>query len=408
MSFKIAVLPGDGIGPEVMSEAIKVLDCVSAKVGIELEYNYKNVGGAAIDAQGCALPDDTLQACEQSDAVLFGSVGGPKWDNLPPNERPERAALLPLRKHFKLFCNFRPARIFKGLEHLSPLRADISARGFDILCVRELTGGIYFGQPKGIEGQGPEEKGFDTEIYHRYEIERIAKVAFESAMIRNKKVTSIDKSNVLSSSVLWRKIVEEVAQNYPEIERIAKVAFESAMIRNKKVTSIDKSNVLSSSVLWRKIVEEVAQNYPQVELNHMYVDNATMQLVKDPSQFDVLLCNNMFGDILSDEVAMVSGSMGLLSSASLNESNFGLYEPAGGSAPDIAGKGIANPIAQILSAALMLRYSLKQEAAARMIEDAVSKVLSEGKFTGDLVEKGAPSLTTAQMGDAIVEAINSL
>ena len=361
MSFKIAVLPGDGIGPEVMSEAIKVLDCVSAKVGIELEYNYKNVGGAAIDAQGCALPDDTLQACEQSDAVLFGSVGGPKWDNLPPNERPERAALLPLRKHFKLFCNFRPARIFKGLEHLSPLRADISARGFDILCVRELTGGIYFGQPKGIEGQGPEEKGFDTEIYHRY-----------------------------------------------EIERIAKVAFESAMIRNKKVTSIDKSNVLSSSVLWRKIVEEVAQNYPQVELNHMYVDNATMQLVKDPSQFDVLLCNNMFGDILSDEVAMVSGSMGLLSSASLNESNFGLYEPAGGSAPDIAGKGIANPIAQILSAALMLRYSLKQEAAARMIEDAVSKVLSEGKFTGDLVEKGAPSLTTAKMGDAIVEAINSL
>ena len=361
MSFKIAVLPGDGIGPEVMSEAIKVLDCVSAKVGIELEYNYKNVGGAAIDAQGCALPDDTLQACEQSDAVLFGSVGGPKWDSLPPNERPERAALLPLRKHFKLFCNFRPARIFKGLEHLSPLRADISARGFDILCVRELTGGIYFGQPKGIEGQGPEEKGFDTEIYHRYEIERIAKVAFESAMIRNKKVTSIDKANVLSSSVLWRKIVEEVAQNYPE-----------------------------------------------VELNHMYVDNATMQLVKDPSQFDVLLCNNMFGDILSDEVAMVSGSMGLLSSASLNESSFGLYEPAGGSAPDIAGKGIANPIAQILSAALMLRYSLKQEAAARMIEDAVSKVLSDGKFTGDLVEKGTPSLTTAQMGDAIVEAINSL
>ena len=361
MSFKIAVLPGDGIGPEVMSEAIKVLDCVSAKVGIELEYNYKNVGGAAIDAQGCALPDDTLQACEQSDAVLFGSVGGPKWDSLPPNERPERAALLPLRKHFKLFCNFRPARIFKGLEHLSPLRADISARGFDILCVRELTGGIYFGQPKGIEGQGPEEKGFDTEIYHRYEIERIAKVAFESAMIRNKKVTSIDKANVLSSSVLWRKIVEEVAQNYPE-----------------------------------------------VELNHMYVDNATMQLVKDPSQFDVLLCNNMFGDILSDEVAMVSGSMGLLSSASLNESSFGLYEPAGGSAPDIAGKGIANPIAQILSAALMLRYSLKQETAARMIEDAVSKVLSDGKFTGDLVEKGTPSLTTAQMGDAIVEAINSL
>lgn len=360
MEYKIAVLPGDGIGPEVMQEAIKVLDCVSAQCDFKLTYDFKNVGGAAIDAQGKALPDDTLHACEEAAAILFGSVGGPKWDSLPIAERPERAALLPLRKHFKLFCNFRPARIFQGLEHLSPLRADISARGFDILCVRELTGGIYFGQPKGIEGSGPEEKGFDTEIYHRYEIERIARVAFESAMLRRKKVTSVDKSNVLSSSVLWRKIVTEVAQQFPE-----------------------------------------------VELNHIYIDNATMQLVKDPSQFDVLLCNNMFGDILSDEVAMISGSMGLLSSASLNESNFGLYEPAGGSAPDIAGKGIANPIAQILSAALMLRYSLKQDAAAKKIEDAISAVLAQGKFTGDLVEKGAPSLTTAQMGDAIVEALKA-
>ena len=279
---------------------------------------------------------------------------------MPIAERPERAALLPLRKHFKLFCNFRPARIYKGLEHLSPLRADISGRGFDILCVRELTGGIYFGQPKGIEGTGAEEKGYDTEIYHRFEIERIARIAFQSAMLRRKKVTSVDKSNVLSSSVLWRKVVTEVAKEFPE-----------------------------------------------VELNHIYIDNATMQLVKDPAQFDVLLCNNMFGDILSDEVAMISGSMGLLSSASLNESNFGLYEPAGGSAPDIAGKGIANPIAQILSAALMLRYSLKQELAALKIEQAVSDVLAAGKFTGDLADKGAPSLSTSQMGDAIVAALKA-
>lgn len=358
MEYKIAVLAGDGIGPEVMAEAIKVLNGVSAKCGFSLSYDYKNVGGAAIDAQGKALPDDTLAACEQANAILFGSVGGPKWDKLPIAERPERASLLPLRKHFKLFCNFRPARIFQGLEHLSPLRADISARGFNILCVRELTGGIYFGQPKGFEGTGAEEKGYDTEIYHRFEIERIARIAFESAMLRNKHVTSVDKSNVLSSSVLWRKVVTEIAQEYPE-----------------------------------------------VKLDHIYIDNATMQLVKDPSQFDVLLCNNMFGDILSDEVAMISGSMGLLSSASLNESNFGLYEPAGGSAPDIAGQGIANPIAQILSAALMLRYSLKQEQAALMIEQAVSKVLAEGKFTRDLAAAGAPALSTSQMGDAIVAAL---
>lgn len=360
MEYKIAVLPGDGIGPEVMREAVKVLDCVSAQCGFTLKYNWKNVGGAAIDAQGKALPDDTLAACEESAAILFGSVGGPKWDNLPTAERPERAALLPLRKHFKLFCNFRPAKIYNGLEHLSPLRADISQRGFDILCVRELTGGIYFGQPKGIEGEGADEKGYDTEIYHRYEIERIARVAFQSAMLRSKKVTSVDKSNVLSSSVLWRRVVEEVAKEFPE-----------------------------------------------VTLNHIYIDNATMQLVKDPSQFDVLLCNNMFGDILSDEVAMISGSMGLLSSASLNESSFGLYEPAGGSAPDIAGKGIANPIAQILSAALMLRYSLHQEEAAKKIEGAVAQVLAAGKFTADLADKGAAALTTSQMGDAIVAALKA-
>lgn len=360
MEYKIAVLPGDGIGPEVMTEAVKVLDAVSEKFGFKLSYNYKNVGGAAIDAEGVALPEGTLKACEESDAILFGSVGGPKWDNLPVTERPERAALLPLRKHFKLFCNFRPGKIFNGLSYMCPLRADIAERGFDILCVRELTGGIYFGAPKGIEGEGEMEKGFDTEVYHRYEIERIARTAFKSAMLRRKKLTSVDKSNVLSSSVLWRKVVEEVSKEFPE-----------------------------------------------VELNHIYIDNATMQLVKDPAQFDVLLCNNMFGDILSDELAMISGSMGLLSSASLNEAGFGLYEPAGGSAPDIAGKGIANPIAEILSAALMLRYSLNQDKAATAIEDAVNAVLGENKLTSDLAKPGEKALSTSEMGDAIVAKLKA-
>ena len=360
MEYQIAVLPGDGIGPEVMAEAIKVLDCVSAQCGFKLNYEFKNIGGAAIDAQGKALPDDTLAACEQADAILFGSVGGPKWDHLPPAERPERAALLPLRSHFKLFCNFRPAKIFAGLESLSPLRADIAAQGFDILCVRELTGGIYFGQPKGIEGEGAQEKGFDTEVYHRFEIERIAKVAFESARLRRKKVTSVDKSNVLSSSILWRKVVEEVHQSYPD-----------------------------------------------VELNHIYIDNATMQLVKNPAQFDVLLCNNMFGDILSDEVAMISGSMGLLSSASLNESSFGLYEPAGGSAPDIAGKDIANPTAQLLSAAMMLRYSLNEPEAATAMEAAIEATLKAGVMTADLAwaKPDAQTVGTAALGRAVANVI---
>lgn len=358
--FNIAVLAGDGIGPEIMQEAIKVLDKVQSKFNFKLNYTHKLVGGCAIDAYGTPLPQETLNACENADAVLFGSVGGPKWDNLPPNDRPERGALLPLRAHFKLFCNFRPAKIYQGLSHLSPLRSDISERGFDILCVRELTGGIYFGKPKGREGTGPQEKAFDTEIYHRYEIERIAKIAFEAAMLRNKKVCSIDKSNVLISSILWREVVTEVAKDYPE-----------------------------------------------VELSHMYVDNATMQLVKDPAQFDVMLCSNIFGDILSDECAMITGSMGMLPSASLNESKFGLYEPAGGSAPDIAGKNIANPIAQILSAALMLRYSLGLDEAACAIEGAVEKVLAEGNLTGDLnINKQKASVTTSQMGDLICAALD--
>ena len=356
-SYKIAVLPGDGIGPEVMAQAHKVLDAIEKKHGIAFERDEHDVGGIAIDNHGCPLPESTVKACEESDAVLFGSVGGPKWEHLPPNDQPERGALLPLRKHFQLFCNLRPAQIHSGLEAFSPLRADISGRGFDIVVVRELTGGIYFGQPKGREGEGPTEKAFDTEVYHRYEIERIAKIAFESARLRRKKVCSIDKANVLQSSILWREVVEEIAKDYPD-----------------------------------------------VELSHMYIDNATMQLIKDPAQFDVMLCSNIFGDIISDECAMITGSMGMLPSASLNESKFGLYEPAGGSAPDIAGKNIANPVAQILSAALMLRYSLGEETAAQDIETAVSKALSAGELTGDLAGDN-PALSTSKMGDKIAEYI---
>ncbi|EGQ8983041.1 3-isopropylmalate dehydrogenase [Vibrio alginolyticus] len=356
-SYKIAVLPGDGIGPEVMAQAHKVLDAIEKKHGIAFERDEHDVGGIAIDNHGCPLPESTIKACEESDAVLFGSVGGPKWEHLPPNDQPERGALLPLRKHFQLFCNLRPAQIHSGLEAFSPLRADISGRGFDIVVVRELTGGIYFGQPKGREGEGATEKAFDTEVYHRFEIERIAKIAFESARLRRKKVCSIDKANVLQSSILWREVVEEIAKDYPD-----------------------------------------------VELSHMYIDNATMQLIKDPAQFDVMLCSNIFGDIISDECAMITGSMGMLPSASLNESKFGLYEPAGGSAPDIAGKNIANPVAQILSAALMLRYSLGEETAAQDIETAVSKALSAGELTGDLAGDN-PALSTSEMGDKIAEYV---
>jgi 3-isopropylmalate dehydrogenase len=358
-NYTIAVLPGDGIGPEVMAQANKVLDAIEQKFGFTLTRSEHDVGGIAIDNHGSPLPLATLTACEESDAVLFGSVGGPKWENLPPNDQPERGALLPLRKHFQLFCNLRPAQIHAGLEDFSPLRADISGRGFDIVVVRELTGGIYFGQPKGREGEGKDEKAFDTEVYHR-----------------------------------------------SEIERIAKIAFESARLRDKKVCSIDKANVLQSSILWREVVEEIAKDYPDVELSHMYIDNATMQLIKDPAQFDVMLCSNIFGDIISDECAMITGSMGMLPSASLNESQFGLYEPAGGSAPDIAGKNIANPVAQILSAALMLRYSLGEEDAAQAIEKAVSRALSAGELTADLAAAGK-ALTTSQMGDTIAAYISN-
>lgn len=353
-NYNIAVLAGDGIGPEVMAQANKVLDAVEKKFGFTLTRKAYDIGGAAIDNCGKPLPEETLAGCEASEAILFGSVGGPKWTDLPPDLQPERGSLLPLRKHFGLFCNLRPAQIHQGLEHLSPLRADISARGFDIVVTRELTGGIYFGQPKGREGDGSDEKAYDTEVYHRYEIERIAKIAFESAMLRRKKVVSVDKANVLQSSLLWREVVSEVAKDYPE-----------------------------------------------VELEHMYIDNATMQVVKDPSQFDIMLCSNLFGDIISDECAMVTGSMGMLPSASLNDSNFGLFEPAGGSAPDIAGKNIANPVAQILSAALMLRYSLGEEDAAQAIEAAVAKALENGEVTADLASADTVALTTSEMGDKI-------
>ncbi|MCP3925267.1 MAG: 3-isopropylmalate dehydrogenase [Desulfobacterales bacterium] len=355
---KIAVLSGDGIGPEVMKEAIKVLQAVQIKYKTDFEFEYADVGGIAIDNHGEALPENTLKVCENSDAVLFGSVGGPKWENLPPEEQPERGALLPLRKHFGLYCNLRPAKVFKTLAASCPLRPDIAKDGFDILCVRELTGGIYFGEPKGREGEGPSEKAWDTLVYSRMEIERIARNAFDAARLRKNKVTSVDKANVLTSMVLWREVVNEVAKDYDD-----------------------------------------------VELEHIYVDNATMQLVKDPHQFDVMLCGNMFGDIISDECAMLTGSMGLLASASLNEKKFGLYEPAGGSAPDIAGQGIANPIAQILSAAMMLKFSLDMSDAADDIENAIEKVLAKNIHTKDIATPNTKEVVNTEgMGDAIVEA----
>ena len=355
---KVAVLAGDGIGPEVMAEAIKVLDATQKKFGFQLAYSYADVGGIAIDNHGEALPPSTLKLCEESDAILFGSVGGPKWENLPPQQQPERAALLPLRKHFDLFCNLRPARVFKSLTAACPLRADIVKDGFDVLCMRELTSDIYFGQPKGREGQGLDERAYDTMAYTR-----------------------------------------------GEIARIARLAFEAARQRKNKVTSVDKANVLTTMVLWREVVVEIHKEYPDVQLNHIYVDNATMQLVRDPHQFDVLLCGNMFGDIISDEAAMLTGSMGLLASASLNAQKFGLFEPAGGSAPDIAGKGIANPLAEILSAAMMLRYSFGLEDAAKAIDDAVEATLDKGIYTIDIALDKSKAVNTKAMGDAIVAAI---
>ncbi len=356
-TFKVAVLPGDGIGPEVMAEALKVLDAVENKYDVKFERTTANVGGAGIDNEGKALPDKTVEICKASDAILFGSVGGPKWESLPPDEQPERGALLPLRKIFGLFCNLRPAIIFPALTGASSLKEEVIEGGFDILVVRELTGGIYFAEPKGIEGEGAARTGFDTMKYSDAEVERITHVAFEAA----------------------RK-------------------------RGKTVCSIDKANVLSTSVLWREVVERVAKEYPDVELSHMYVDNAAMQLVKWPKQFDVMLCGNMFGDIISDEAAMLTGSLGMLPSASLAEGSFGMYEPSGGSAPDIAGQGIANPIAQILSASMMLRYSFGMVEAADALDAAVEKTLNDGYRTGDIYQggEGEKKVNTVEIGDAII------
>ena len=356
---KIAVLAGDGIGPEVMRVALSVLKKTVAKSSVEFSFTEAPVGGAALDLTGKPLPEETLKLCEASDAILFGSVGGPKWETLPPDLQPERGALLPLRKHFDLFANLRPAIIYSELRNASPIKAEIIGDGLDVLILRELTSGIYFGKPKGREGSGPEEFAYDTMRYSRREIERIARVAFEAARKRNKKVTSIDKANVLTTSVFWREVVVAL---------------------HKK-------------------------DFSDVELNHLYVDNAAMQLIVKPKQFDVVLCENMFGDILSDEASIITGSIGMLPSASLSESGFGLYEPSGGSAPDIAGKGIANPIAQILSAALMLRYSFSMEKEALQIENAVREVIKLGFRTGDIAEKGAKVLGTEEIGKEIEKVI---
>ncbi|MEI6035007.1 MAG: 3-isopropylmalate dehydrogenase [Verrucomicrobiae bacterium] len=362
-NFRIAVLAGDGIGPEVMAEGLKVLGAAAKKFSIGLELDFQLVGGAAIDAAGRALPAETLAACDSASAILFGSVGGPKWESLPPSEQPERAALLPLRKHFGLFANLRPAVCLPELVHASPLHPRLVEGGFDVLCVRELTGGLYFGEPKYLRDEGGEEVAVDTMRYSESEIRRIAKVAFEAARGRSGRVTSVDKANVLQNGVLWRRIVTEIGRGFPE-----------------------------------------------VALNHLYVDNAAMQLIKNPKSFDVLLAENLFGDILSDEMAMIAGSLGMLPSASLGASTggtmrFGMYEPSGGTAPDIAGKGIANPIAQILSSAMLLRFSCGCEDAAAAIEAAVRSVIAAGLRTADIHTPDARLVSTAEMGDAIVAAL---
>ena len=362
-NFTLAVLPGDGIGPEVMAQAIRVLDAVASTAGITFTYDHQLVGGAAIDAVGKALPEATVAACEAADAILFGSVGGPKWEKLPPNEQPERGALLPLRKHFGLFANLRPGICYPALTAASPIRPDLVAGGFDVLCVRELTGGLYFGQPKSRE-------------------------------------TLPDGDIQVIDTMVYKK---------SEIERIAHVAFRAAQGRGNHLTSVDKANVLTNSVLWRETMIEVAAGYPEVTLAHLYVDNAAMQLIKNPRGFDVMVTENLFGDILSDELAMITGSLGMLASASLGQPKgnglyFGLFEPSGGSAPDIAGQGIANPIAQILSAALLLRFSLGLESLACQIEAAVRAAIDDGFRTGDIFtgEPGTTRVDTAGMGDAIL------
>ncbi len=359
-TFKFSVLPGDYIGPEVMEVALDVLKTACGKEGHKLDYTVCAVGGAGIDKFGKALPDQTVETCRNSDAILFGSVGGPKWEHLPSNEQPERAALLPLRKIFKLFANIRPGLLYPQLADASPLKTERIPNGIDIVCIRELTGGIYFGEKKTFTNPDGETAASDTMSYKVSEIERIAEVSAKTAMARGKKVCSIDKANVLETSVLWRKTVSEY---------------------------------------FRK-------NFPEIELSHLYVDNAAMQLARDPNQFDVFFTENMFGDILSDEMAVICGSLGMLCSASLGIGKnsiglkFGLYEPAGGTAPDIAGKGIANPCAQILSSALMLRYSFGEDALASRIEKAVRDTVCSGIRTADIAF-GMKAVSTKEMGEAI-------
>ena len=363
MKKNITCIPGDGIGPEIVAEAKKVLDAVADKFGHEFIYKDVLMGGASIDKYGVPLTEETIEAAKSADAVLMGSIGGntntSSWYKLPPEKRPE-AGLLGIRKALNLFANLRPAMLYPELYKACPLKEEVAKAGFDMLIMRELTGGLYFGarSTKEVDGQMV---ATDTLVYSESEIRRIAIKAFEVAMKRRKSVISVDKANVLDSSRLWRKIVNEVAGDYPE-----------------------------------------------VKVEHMLVDNAAMQLVKDPAQFDVLLTENMFGDILSDEASMITGSIGMLPSASLNDTKFGLYEPSGGSAPDIAGQGIANPIATILSASMMLRYSFDMEAEADAIDNAVKKVLEDGYRTGDIMGAGGEGLTkvgTAQMGDLIAERV---
>ena len=360
MNYKIGVISGDGIGPEIVREAKKVLDRICKVYGHHFEYEELLLGGASIDVHGVPLTEETIAAAKASDAVLMGSIGGDAktspWYQLEPSKRPE-AGLLRIRKALNLFANLRPAYLYEELKGACPLKEEVIGDGFDMIIVRELTGGLYFGERKTVEENGV------------------------------------------------RKAIDTLTYDEKEIRRIAVKAFEIAKKRRKKVTSVDKANVLDSSRLWRKVVEEVAVQYPEVTLEHMLVDNCAMQLVHNPGQFDVILTENMFGDILSDEASMVTGSIGMLSSASLNETKFGLYEPSHGSAPDIAGKGIANPLATILSAAMMLRFSLDLDKEADAVEAAVSKVLKEGYRTIDIMEDGMTQVGTSRMGDLIAEQI---
>lgn len=361
MTQNILILPGDGIGPEIVTEAVKVLETAKEKFSLDIELDNALVGGSAYDEFGTPLPEVTMQKAEKADAILLGAVGGPKWDELEDRElRPEKG-LLGLRSGLELFGNLRPAILYPQLADASSLKPEVVS-GLDILIVRELTGGIYFGKPRGIrELENGEREGYNTYVYSE-----------------------------------------------SEIRRIAKVAFESAQKRGKKLCSVDKANVLEVTVLWREIMNDVAKDYPDVELSHMYVDNAAMQLVRAPKQFDVMVTGNMFGDILSDAAAMLTGSIGMLPSASLDKNNKGMYEPCHGSAPDIAGQGIANPLATILSAAMMLRYSLNESAAADAIEKAVSDVLDQGLRTADIYSDGMSKVSTEEMGEAVVAALKNV